>query len=195
MKFRFLTMTITLHLASENPFFLTAIGEAIETEGFSLSSGDSALVLWDTDSLESPPQNTRALGLGKREPKTAQAWLETPVTLSRLAAELRRALADRQETLALTAEFQLHPQDRLLNFLPADGTIALTEKECELLAALHAHGTMTRPALLESVWGYREAVDTHTLETHLHRLRAKIRDIAGEAELILTTPSGYGLNR
>jgi len=47
--------------------------------------------------------------------------------------------------------------------------------------------------LLREIWGYSPAVDTHTLETHIHRLRRKIEDASGRPKLLLSAPSGYRL--
>jgi DNA-binding response OmpR family regulator len=71
----------------------------------------------------------------------------------------------------------------------------LTEKETAILARLsRARGAVVaRDVLLREIWGYNPAVDTHTLETHIHRLRRKIEDASGRPRLLLSAPSGYRL--
>lgn len=71
----------------------------------------------------------------------------------------------------------------------------LTDREAALLEALIlAPGhRLERSALLEHVWGYHKDAETHTLETHIYRLRRKIERDAGEPELLLTDGSGYRL--
>ena len=71
----------------------------------------------------------------------------------------------------------------------------LTEKETAILARLaRARGeVVAREVLLREIWGYSPAVDTHTLETHIHRLRRKIEDASGPPKLLLSAPSGYRL--
>ncbi len=60
--------------------------------------------------------------------------------------------------------------------------VRLTEKETDILKFLHAAGaTVARDTLLHEVWGYNPAVTTHTLETHIYRLRKKIEENPGEA--------------
>ncbi len=71
-------------------------------------------------------------------------------------------------------------------------TIELTEKEALLLSVLmDAGGEMTREALLKHVWGYADNVDTHTLETHIHRVRTKLKPHVGGQDYIETTARGY----
>ena len=71
----------------------------------------------------------------------------------------------------------------------------LTEKETAILARLARArgGVVARDVLLREIWGYSPAVDTHTLETHIHRLRRKIEDASGRPRLLLSAPSGYRL--
>ena len=70
--------------------------------------------------------------------------------------------------------------------------VRLTEKETDILKFLHAAGaTVARETLLHEVWGYNPAVTTHTLETHIYRLRKKIED--GDAKILLTEGGGYRL--
>ena len=69
--------------------------------------------------------------------------------------------------------YTFHPSAKLLQ---AGGRkVRLTEKETNILKFLHASaGTVPRDILLHEVWGYGPAVATHTLETHIYRLRKKI---------------------
>ena len=70
--------------------------------------------------------------------------------------------------------------------------VRLTEKETDILKFLHAAGaTVARETLLHEVWGYNPAVTTHTLETHIYRLRKKIEQ--GDAKILLTEDGGYRL--
>jgi DNA-binding response OmpR family regulator len=72
--------------------------------------------------------------------------------------------------------------------------IRLTEKETDILSFLHrAARTVPRETLLHEVWGYNPAVTTHTLETHIYRLRRKIEKKPGNAEILLTEDGGYRL--
>jgi DNA-binding response OmpR family regulator len=76
----------------------------------------------------------------------------------------------------------------------ASKKIRLTEKETNILKFLHRSGeTVPRETLLHEVWGYNPAVTTHTLETHIYRLRQKIETDPGRARLLITESGGYRL--
>jgi DNA-binding response OmpR family regulator len=76
-------------------------------------------------------------------------------------------------------------------------TVRLTEKEAAMLDLLwHAAGAVVpRDALLAQVWGYQAGLSTHTLETHVYRLRRKIERDPARAELLITELGGYRLVR
>ncbi len=91
--------------------------------------------------------------------------------------------------------FRLHPLARQL--VDASGRrIHLTEKETAILAYLHRAGArvVPRDELLGEVWGYSSAVSTHTVETHIYRLRRKLADDFGTESLLSTGDGGYRLN-
>ncbi len=74
--------------------------------------------------------------------------------------------------------------------------ISLTDREVDILAFLarHAAAPVSRDALLKNVWRYGDGVDTHTLETHIYRLRQKIEESAEAPRLLLTEAGGYRLH-
>ena len=76
------------------------------------------------------------------------------------------------------------------------GITRLTEKETLILYFLFKQRGEVIPKddLLKIVWGYDKTISTHTLETHIYRLRKKINDGLGEAKFILKTKQGYYLN-
>jgi len=88
--------------------------------------------------------------------------------------------------------YTFHPSAKLLQ---ADGRkVRLTEKETNILKFLHASaGTVPRDILLHEVWGYSPQVATHTLETHIYRLRKKIEQDPAKAQILLTEGGGYRL--
>src|SRR5262249_62348713 len=73
--------------------------------------------------------------------------------------------------------------------------VRLTEKETSILKYLYRAGDriVGRDALLNEVWGYNAGVTTHTLETHVYRLRQKIERDPARAEILVTEPGGYRL--
>ena len=80
----------------------------------------------------------------------------------------------------------------LIDHENGDRKIRLTEKETAILKYLFRAGekVIGRDVLLNEVWGYNSGVTTHTLETHVYRLRQKIERDASNAELLVTEPGG-----
>ncbi len=76
----------------------------------------------------------------------------------------------------------------------AGAEISLTEKESALLRLLHeAGGVVSRERILREVWEYGDGVETHTLETHIYRLRQKIEGEPSEPRILKTADDGYYL--
>ena len=77
----------------------------------------------------------------------------------------------------------------------AQSKIRLTEKETSILKYLFRAGekVVSRDVLLHEVWGYNAGVTTHTLETHIYRLRQKIERDPSNAEILITETGGYKL--
>lgn len=73
--------------------------------------------------------------------------------------------------------------------------VTLTEKEIRIITCLfEAKGTaLTREELLKNIWGYSENIDTHTLESHIYKLRQKIEDDAKNPQIIITNNGAYKL--
>ena len=76
-----------------------------------------------------------------------------------------------------------------------DKTIKLTEREVDILKYLYQNSDVisSKENLLENVWGYSADVTTHTIETHIYRLRQKVEEEGG-SQLIITENNGYRLN-
>lgn len=75
------------------------------------------------------------------------------------------------------------------------GDVRLTDKEKDILVLLYSHSNQSvcREDLLRNVWGYVDGVETHTLETHIYRLRQKIEVDPAAPQVLLTTEQGYML--
>jgi DNA-binding response OmpR family regulator len=116
-----------------------------------------------------------------------------PVLLARIRAQLR------QHEQSEDAVFQLGPY----TFKPAmkmlegedNRKIRLTEKETNILKFLYrsTESVVPRDVLLHEVWGYNAGVSTHTLETHIYRLRQKIEPDPSNVRLLVTESGGYRL--
>ncbi len=116
-----------------------------------------------------------------------------PDLLARLHALLATFEASPDATIPLGG-YAFHPAAKLM-LAPGGRRIRLTEKEAAILLYLHRTGgrAVPRAELLGEVWGYSSAVTTHTLETHIYRLRRKIEPEAQAAKLLLTEEGGYRL--
>ena len=78
--------------------------------------------------------------------------------------------------------------------MPSEEVIKLTEKETAILKYLYVQrGDVAKDELLKAVWEYAEDVETHTLETHIYRLRQKIEDDPANPQMVVTTDNGYRL--
>jgi DNA-binding response OmpR family regulator len=109
--------------------------------------------------------------------------------LARLNHHLSRHAASDDTPVAI-GPYLFRPGAKLL--MAGGRKVRLTEKETDILKFLHAAGaTVARETLLHEVWGYNPAVTTHTLETHIYRLRKKIE--GGGAKILLTEEGGYRL--
>jgi len=116
-----------------------------------------------------------------------------PVLLARIRAQLR------QHEQSEDAVFQLGPYTfkPAMKVLTTEGErkVRQTEKETNILKFLYRSndGVVPRDVLLHEVWGYNAGVTTHTLETHIYRLRQKIEPDPSNARLLVTESGGYRL--
>jgi DNA-binding response OmpR family regulator len=115
------------------------------------------------------------------------------VLLARLRAQLR--IADNSETAVMKlGPYTFKPAEKLLVETATNRRVRLTRKEVTLLKFLcRSRKPADRETLLNEVWGYNAGVDTHTLETHIYRLRQKIEPEPGRARLLVTESGGYRL--
>ena len=117
------------------------------------------------------------------------------VLLARIRAHLRQHEQSEDATFTI-GHYTFRPAAKML-LDPGGGKIRLTEKETAILKYLYRAGDriVTRDILLSEVWGYNSGVTTHTLETHIYRLRQKIERDPSHAELLVTESGGYKLAR
>jgi len=116
------------------------------------------------------------------------------VLLARIRAHLRQH-EQSEDAVFVIGPYSFRPGAKLLVHGESESKIRLTEKETSILKyLLRAEGrAVGRGQLLDEVWGYNAAVTTHTLETHVYRLRQKIEENPTQARLLLTEPGGYRL--
>lgn len=116
--------------------------------------------------------------------------LRLAALLTQIHALLRQFEASDEAVFTL-GPYQFFPGQKLLRDI-ANQEIKLTDKESAILRYLLRHPlqAVSRETLLTKVWGYHSEVTTHTLETHIYRLRQKIEG----SNLLLTEAGGYRLN-
>jgi len=127
----------------------------------------------------------------------ANDYITKPLRLGELVVRIRTQL--RQFRALDDARFEIGnlsfvPANKMLHEIGSDRTQALTEKEATILKFLYRAfpNDVTKDELLAEVWGFRNGVSTHTLETHIYRLRQKISRLT-KKQLILTIEKGYRL--
>ena len=115
------------------------------------------------------------------------------VLLARIRTQLRQHEASADAIFAI-GPYKFWPASKLL--LNQQGSkLRLTQKETSILRYLYRAGEQpaSRERLLQEVWGYNSGVTTHTLETHIYRLRQKIEKDAAAPAILVTAGGGYKL--
>ncbi len=133
----------------------------------------------------------------------ANDYITKPFRLGVLVARIRAQLRQHEQSedaVFTIGPYTFRPAARLLIDSGDEedggrGKVRLTEKETAILKYLYRTGpkVVARDTLLAEVWGYNAGVTTHTLETHIYRLRQKIERNPSEAVLLVTEPGGYRL--
>jgi DNA-binding response OmpR family regulator len=115
------------------------------------------------------------------------------VLLARIRAQLRQYEAS-EDAVFQIGPYIFRPGSKLLT-TEKGSKLKLTEKETAILRYLYRAGqaVVGRDTLLTEVWGYNSNVTTHTLETHIYRLRQKIEADPSNASILVTEPGGYKL--
>ncbi len=129
----------------------------------------------------------------------ANDYVAKPFRIAELLARLRaqmRIFENSEDAVFTIGPYTFRPSAKLLQEAVRNRRIRLTEKEAAILKFLYRSGTrpVPRQVLLNEVWGYNAAVTTHTLETHIYRLRQKIELDPANACLLVTEGGGYRLD-
>ncbi|MCC9621179.1 response regulator transcription factor [Thalassospira sp. MA62] len=128
----------------------------------------------------------------------ANDYVTKPFRLNVLLARMRAHIRQHEQSedaLFAIGPYSFQPSAKLLIETATDKKIRLTEKETSILKFLFRASPkpVPRDTLLDEVWGYNAGVTTHTLETHVYRLRQKIEKDPSNATILLTEPGGYRL--
>ena len=128
----------------------------------------------------------------------ANDYIAKPLRLGELLARIRthlRQYQNQENARIKIGAFHFIQGRKTLSHRDTGKTLNLTEKEAAIIKyLLKKNGQVTPKAeLLEEVWGYGDQISTHTLETHIYRLRQKI-NFVDETPFIVTKENGYQLN-
>ena len=116
-----------------------------------------------------------------------------PLQLTRLLKACEEAKEKLRSSSFFLGPYEIFFKGRQAVHITTQQVIFLTEKEAEILKLLYTNGSeLTRDEILHCVWGYGSDVDTHTLETHIYKLRKKLLPENPE-EFIVTNAKGYSL--
>jgi DNA-binding response OmpR family regulator len=115
--------------------------------------------------------------------------------LARIRAQLR-VYDSSEDAVFKVGPYLFRPSAKQLQDSARGKRLRLTEKEAAILKFLYRAGgkPVPRQILLNEVWGYNSNVTTHTLETHIYRLRQKIEPDPTDARLLVTESGGYRLD-
>jgi hypothetical protein len=152
----------------------------------------------DADLSLSHTQDGVSVSIAKRTDRE-ENFYPAPVRLGQIVQRVlnyaqRRFLSEGLESLAI-GSYVFDPDVGVLT-AEKGKVIRLTEKECDILVYLLNKGgqSVARDLLLKEIWQYAENVDTHTLETHIYRLRQKIEDNPAAPTILVTDDKGYALH-
>ena len=165
---------------------------------------NSNIILFHVDILKDKAQkdiinqaNSIKICVGKRKDliQSYDASLELPTSLKEINAIIENTVAKKKFNTNSSIgikDYFLNKNEKKLSKL--DDFIILTEKEIQLLELfLDKKKPISKDNILSSVWNYSSNADTHTVETHIYRLRKKITDKFMDENFILNNKDGYYL--
>jgi len=166
----------------------SGIDFCVKLRGLGLMMPVIMLTGWDTED-----DIVRGLGAG------ASDYIAKPFRSSELLARIRaqlRMFENSEDAVFDIGPYTFRPAAKQLLEPTRNSRIRLTDKETAILKYLYRAGSraVERKVLLNEVWGYNPAVTTHTLETHVYRLRQKMETAPGAPSLLVTEGQGYRLN-
>ena len=128
----------------------------------------------------------------------ANDYITKPFRIGVLLARMRAHLREHEQSeyaVFTIGPYTFRPAAKVMTDNETNKKIRLTDKETAIIKYLYLAGerVVGRDILLGEVWGYNAGVTTHTLETHVYRLRQKIERDPSHAQLLVTEPNGYRL--
>ncbi len=158
--------------------------QGVSMEGWSIGGRPPSVILTDRSDAKSDRAATIRI--------PAQGKIRLGGVLEKLrqsSGTAARALSGHIEF----AHFSLNLGGLSLTDMRDGQTIILTEKERDIFVRLYEAGGMAvdRKTLLADIWDYADTVETHTLETHIYRLRQKVEDDPAKPVIVVTEGNGY----
>ena len=128
----------------------------------------------------------------------ASQCVTKPFKISVLLNGLRTSIREHEQSQHAVFQigpYAFRPAAKIMVDMETEKKVRLTDKETAIVKFLYLAGerVVSRDDLLEEVWGYKSDVTTHTLETHVYRLRQKIEREPSNADFLVTEPNGYRL--
>ena len=126
----------------------------------------------------------------------ANDYVLKPFKINVLVAKIRsniRQFEQSEFAILRFGRFSFKPGDKILLNNSSREEVRLTDKETAIIKLLYLSGgeVVTRATLLEEVWGYNTTLTTHTLETHIYRIRQKVGNASSGQDFIATESEGY----
>ena len=126
----------------------------------------------------------------------ANDYVLKPFKINVLVAKIRsniRQFEQSEFAILRFGRFSFKPGDKILLNNSSKEEVRLTDKEAAIIKLLYLSGgeVVTRATLLEEVWGYNTTLTTHTLETHIYRIRQKVGNATSGQDFIATESEGY----
>ena len=168
------------------------------------SANNHSLILFHENALKDKQQkefiessNITKVCVGRKKDahKNCDNFLEIPATLKDFNTIVESAAAKKKYNINSSIEvksYMLNKNEKKLS--KSNNFILLTEKEVQLLELfLKNKKPISKDSILSSVWNYSSDADTHTVETHIYRLRKKIIEEFMDERFILNNKDGYYL--
>jgi len=200
-----------INIVSKNPVFAEDLRQQIELSlkdidvSTDLPDDRTTLLLVDEDDKSIPNilgQNKEIpvvlFSLKKEISDFADIVIKKPLKLSSFLKALKEETLIpkvRRKECLMFKEYSLYPVKKEIFSSQTQNTTKLTEKEVDIIKYLYQNAPQiaSKEELLEKVWEYNTDATTHTVETHIYRLRQKVEK-DGSSQLIITENNGYRLN-
>ena len=186
----------SMHLLTANPFLKRKLEQMLPQVSFSNEMKEGEVILLDEPWNQCcPASGFEFIVLTNNQPTIkADLYIQKPLKPSTLKRKLLEYLGNRQEDL-LAGLLRLNKKDKRVVHINTSHAVDLTDKEYDLLACFMEFfpNACDKETLLKKVWGYNENIETRTLETHIYRLRQKLKSISENEDLLVSTDEGYVL--